>query len=84
MIIDHEQLSLQPALVEMVKIFNTNQHQYVSTINFLQQGIISPAAGISRLKDKGAIIEKITRTEIDGFGIPHKKIACYKIVGWII
>jgi len=82
MIIDYEQLSLQPALVEMVKILNANENRFVSTIEFLQQGVISPAAGISRLKDKGAIIDKITRTEIDVFGVARKKIACYKIVGW--
>ena len=79
---DYEQLDLSPALVGMVKIFNENPNGYVNTLDFLKEDILSPAAGICRLKDKGAIIEKVTKTIIGDSGRAHKKIACYKIVGW--
>lgn len=75
---NYQELSNQPALIEMLDIFNASQSEYVSTLDFL-----SPAAGIVRLKEKGAIIETITKTVTDPNGRSRKGIAHYKLVGWL-
>lgn len=79
--INNKELSNQPALVEMLDIFNASQSEYVSTLDFLSKGVLSPAAGIVRLKEKGAIIETITKTVTDPNGRSRKGIAHYKLVG---
>ena len=53
MIINIQAPALNGLLIEIVEILNANQSNYVSTIDFLKQGVLSPAAGIARLKDKG-------------------------------
>ena len=72
---------LQRSLVEIVALLNTSQPNYVSTLDFLKNGILSPAAGIARLKRKGVIIETVYQTMIDSSGRVRKKIACYRLVG---
>ncbi|MDI1272343.1 helix-turn-helix domain-containing protein [Polaromonas sp.] len=72
---------LPRTLKEMVEILNANQSGYVSTLDFLKKGILSPAAGIARLKKKGVMFETIFQTITDGSGRIHTGIACYKIVG---
>lgn len=81
MIINIQAPALNGLLTEIVEILNANQSNYVSTIDFLKQGILSPAAGIARLKEKGVVIETIYQTITDGLGKRRKRIACYKIVG---
>ena len=80
--INFEERLLQPSLIEMVEIFNASKSEYVSTLDFLSKGVLSPAAGIVRLKEHGAIIDTITRTVIDRKGRARKRIAHYKLVGW--
>ena len=81
MIINIQAPALNRLLTEIVEILNANQANYVSTIDFLEQGIFSPASGIARLKEKGLIIETIYQTITDGSGTIRKRIACYKIIG---
>ena len=81
--INIEEKLLKLVLADMAEIFNANQGDYVSTLDFLSEGVLSPAAGITRLKAKGAVIETITRTVIDGAGRTRKRIAHYKLVGWV-
>ena len=73
---------LQASLIEIKTILNANYPNFVSTLDFLQAGVISPSAGICRLKMKGAIIETETKTIIDGLGRTRKRIACYRLLGW--
>jgi len=80
--INLQEITLQPALTAIVEIFNDNEGIFVSTLGFIRAGALSPAAGIVRLKAKGAIIETITRTVIDDSGHEHKRVAHYKLVGW--
>ena len=79
----YEQSPRQPSLIEMLDIFNAKKPDYVSTLDFLSAGVLSPAAGISRLKASGAIIETETRTVVDRSGKTRKRIACYRLAGWV-
>jgi len=81
--INIEEKLLKLVLADMAEIFNANQGDYVSTLDFLSEGVLSPAAGIARLKSKGAVIETITKTAIDGSGHTRNRVAHYKIVGWV-
>jgi len=83
MSINLENLDLQPSLLEMVEILIENQFDYVSTLDFLRNGVLSPAAGIVRLKSKGAVIETVTRSVTDTSGRVRKGIAHYKLVEWL-
>ena len=74
--------SLSPALAAMVEVFNQNQNNFVSTIGFLNAGTLSPAAGVAKLKSKGAIIVTELRTVTDSKGKSRKNIAHYKLVRW--
>ncbi len=81
MINNIEELKKQPALSQLLIVLMDNQDKYLSTLNLLANGILCPAAGIARLKEKGVLIETIYQSIIDGSGRSHKKVACYKIVG---
>lgn len=74
---------LQASLIEIKTILNANYPNFVSTLDFLQAGVVSPSAGICRLKKKGAIIETETRTITDRSGRTRKRIACYRLTGWL-
>ena len=78
-----QELNKQPALAELLLILMANQNTYTSTIDLLENGILSPAAGIARLKEKGVVVETIYQTIVDRSGRARKKIACYKIVGMV-
>jgi hypothetical protein len=82
LLINVEPPSLPPALATMVEVFNQNQNNFVSTIDFLKAGILSPAAGVAKLKKKGAIIVTELRTVTDSSGKQRKNVAHYKLVGW--
>lgn len=73
----------QPALMELLHVLMSNQNVYMSTIDLLRNGILSPAAGIARLKDRGVMVETIYQDVDDGSGKTRKRIACYKIVGGV-
>lgn len=83
MIYDVKQLNNQHALVELLLVLMANQNAYMSTIDLQESGVLSPAAGIARLKEQGVIVETIYQTKIDRFGTPRKRIACYKIIGGV-
>ena len=78
-----QELNKQPALAELLLILMANQNTYTSTIDLLENGILSPAAGIARLKDQGVIVETIYQSIVDRFGRTRKRIACYKIIGGV-
>lgn len=77
----NSQLTKQPALTELLIVLMSNQNKYMSTLDLLGSGILSPAAGIARLKEKGVVIETIYQTVIDRSGRSRKRVACYKVVG---
>ncbi len=81
MINNIDELAKQPVLADLLKVLMANQNKYMSTLDLLASGILCPAAGIARLKEKGVLIETIYQSIIDGSGRSHKKVACYKIVG---
>ena len=81
MIANIQQLKNQRALAELLIALMANQSKYMSTLDLLKNGILSPAAGIARLKEKGVIIETIYQTITDVSGRSRKKVACYKVVG---
>ena len=78
-----QELNKQPALAELLLVLMANKNTYMSTVELLQNGILSPAAGIARLKARGVIIETIYQSIVDRSGRPHKRVACYKIVGGV-
>lgn len=82
MLINNNEIKLQPALVAIVEVFNENPNKYVNTLDFLRAGTLSPAAGVAKLKSKGAIIVTELRTVTDSKGKSRKNIAHYKLVRW--
>lgn len=81
MITKTQELKKQPALAELLTILMANQNKYMSTLDLLGSGVLSPAAGIARLKQNGVIIETVYQSIADGSGRLHKRVACYKVVG---
>lgn len=84
MIVDMNQLKNQHALVELLNVLMANQNVHMSTLDLLSAGILSPAAGIARLKNHGVVLQTIYQTKVDRFGTARKRIACYKIVGGVV
>ena len=84
MISNIQELKKQPVLAELLLVLMANQNTYMSTIALLENGILSPAAGIARLKEEGVMVETIYQSIIDRSGRIRKKIACYKIVGGVV
>lgn len=84
MITDMNQLNNQHALVELLNVLMANQNVHMSTLDLLSAGILSPAAGVARLKEQGVIFETIYQSVVDRFGRTRKRIACYKIVGGVV
>jgi hypothetical protein len=78
-----QELNKQPALAELLLVLMANQNVYMSTVALLENGILSPAAGIARLKGQGVIFETIYQSIVDRSGRTRKGIACYKIVGGV-
>lgn len=83
MISNIQELNKQPALAELLLVLMENQNTYMSTVDLLVNGILSPASGIARLKEQGAMVETIYQTIVDRSGRTRKRIACYKIVGGV-
>ena len=81
MITTIQELDKQPALAELLIVLMANQDKHMSTLALLGGGILSPAAGIARLKEKGVVIETIYQTVIDRSGRSRKRVACYKVAG---
>lgn len=82
MLINNNEIKLQPALVAIVEVFNENPNKYVNTLYFLRAGVLSPAAGIAKLKKLGAIIVTELRSVTDANGTLRKNVAHYKFVRW--
>ena len=76
-----QELKRQPVLAELLIALMANQNKYMSTLDLLGSEILSPAAGIARLKEKGVIVETIYQSIKDVSGRSHPRVACYKIVG---
>ena len=83
MISNIQELNKQPALAELLLVLMANQNIFMSTLDLLKNGILSPAAGMTRLKKQGAIVETIYQSIVDTSGKTRKRIACYKIVGGV-
>lgn len=83
MISNIQEFKNQPALAELLLFLIANQNTYMSTVDLLVNGILSPAAGIARLKEQGVMVETIYQTIVDRSGRTRKRIACYKIVGGV-
>ena len=83
MITGIQELKKQPAMAELLLVLMSNQNRYMSTLDLLQIGILSPAAGIARLKEHGVIVETIYQAIVDRSGRTRKRVACYKIVGGV-
>lgn len=81
MLINYENLNLQPSLKEMVEIFNQYHPNHVSTLDFYRNGVMSPAAGVSRLKNSGLVIDTYKADIDDRNGRTRSGVALYKIVG---
>ena len=80
---NNNKVKLPTSLAAIVDVFNDNPNDYVNTLDFLKAGVLSPAAGIARLKKLGAIIEVEQRSVTDATGTLRKNVAHYKLVGWI-
>lgn len=79
-----QDLKKQPALSELLLVLMANQNIYMSTVALLEHGILSPAAGIARLKEQGAIIQTIYQSVVDRSGRTRKRVACYKVLGGVV
>jgi hypothetical protein len=84
MITHMNQLNKQPALAELLLVLMANQHRYMSTLDLLGNGILSVAAGIARLKDKGVVFGTLYKSINDSSGRTRPRVACYKIVGGVV
>jgi hypothetical protein len=73
----------QSVLVELHEVLMANPNRYMSTLELQEHGIMSPASGIARLKDQGAIIETIYQSSVDRFARTRKRVAFYKIIGGV-
>lgn len=82
MLINNNEIKLQPALAAIVEVFNENPNIPISTLDLLKAGVLSPAAGIAKLKNLGAIIVTELRSVTDANGILRKNVAHYKFVRW--
>lgn len=78
-----QELKKQPALAEQLLVLMANQHRFMSTIDLQENGILSPASGIARLKDHGVVFETIYQSIVDRYGRTRKGVAHYKIVGGV-
>jgi len=83
MISNIQELTKQPALAELLLVLMANQNAHMSTVDLLENGILSPAAGMARLKEQGVTVETIYQSIVDRSGRTRKRIACYKIVGGV-
>ncbi|MBV5347789.1 hypothetical protein JZU46_06210 [bacterium] len=83
MITKIEDFNKQPALVALLLVLLANQNTYMSRVALQENGILSPAAGVARLKEQGVIFETIKQSVVDKYGKVCKRIACYKIVGGV-
>lgn len=84
MITDITQLKKQPTLAALLLVLMANQNVHMSTLDLLGNGILSPAAGVARLKDHGVVFETIYQSIVDRSGRNHPRVACYKIVGGVV
>lgn len=82
--IDMTQFKNQSALVELLVTLINNKNVHMSTLDLLETGILSPASGIARLKDRGVVFETIYKSIEDRNGMPRKGVAHYKIVGGVV
>lgn len=82
MYLNYEMLNLPKSQADVVEFLNINQPNYVSTLDFLKNEVLSPAACIAKLKEKGVIFETIYKTVVDTSGNVHMRIAHYRIVGF--
>lgn len=77
-------VKLQPLEELVISVFNEYLTKHLSKYDFELFGVTGCIAqSIHRLKLHGAIFETIVRTEFDYTGRLHKRIACYRLVGWI-
>jgi hypothetical protein len=83
MITNIDILKKQPALVELLQVFLNNSKTYMSTVDLQESGIMSPAAGVARLKEKGVVFETNYQSVVDSSGRLRKRIACNHIVGGV-
>jgi hypothetical protein len=74
----------QSVLVELQDVLMANQHRYMSTLDLQENEILSPAAGVARLKEQGVIFETIKQSVVDRYGRTRKGVAHYKIVGGFV
>lgn len=79
-----QETSKKPTVfANLLKVLMAHQHTHLSTIYLLGEGILSPAAGIARLKAAGVQIDTLSQTVLDANGVTHKNVAAYKIVGGV-
>jgi hypothetical protein len=83
MISNIQEFKKQLVLADLLLVLIDNQHTHMSTLALLENGILSPAAGIASLKADGVIIETIYQSIVDRSGRTRKRIACYKILGGV-
>jgi len=83
MITKLDEFKKRPVLAELLLVLIANQNSSMSTLALLENGILSPAAGVARLKEQGVIFETHYQSVVDRSGRPHKRVACYKIVGGV-
>ena len=57
-----QELKKKPALAELLLVLMANQNTYMSTVDLLRNGILSPAAGIARLKQQ-ALFTSLHRSQ---------------------
>jgi len=75
---------VQPFEQKVLAVVNTQLNKHWSKYDFERCGIKGNiASSIHRLKSKGAIFEKVICDEMDNSGLLHKRIASYRLVGWV-
>jgi hypothetical protein len=75
--------SLPPLQVQVINLLNRNPTAQVSTFELRRHGIASPSQAISKLKRRGADIERQLRPATDEAGVMHDRVAHYSLKGWL-
>jgi len=75
--------SLPPLQAQVFNLLNSNPTTPLSTFELRRHGIASPSQAISKLKNRGIVIERQLRPATDDAGVTHDRVAHYSLKGWL-
>ena len=73
---------LPPKLAKMLNRLISSSPEWVSTIDFLRDGILNPTPGIGELRKRGVVLEAKSVEVVLPNGNVHKRVRHYRLIGW--